>query len=820
MLRLRFVYLVLAGSIVASCGDDGESDQSAATNSDGAVEAGQDGSTLESDAGIDSGVDASRGSSSGAPMSRPETPPPRMPMSRTDADGDGYTAPEDCDDADSKVHPDAAESCNGKDEDCDGATDEGATDTKTFYRDADKDGYGTSTKQTACTAPEGYADKPGDCDDGAATVHPGAIEHCDFSIDEDCDGEIDEDAENANQYFADTDADGWGDHDAVLRTCEFDPPAGYTREAKATDCNDSDGTRNGDAVEACNELDDDCDGEIDEDVEGAYDYLDADGDGYGDPNTKESSCRRETPSAMRVPNGDDCNDNKDDPAASRIHPNAADLPDDAGLDSNCDGIDGDRANAVFVGADCGCSLAGPGTEARPYCQINRALQLSTKTVFFVATGPQFGGVITRTGVSIYGGYNCKNDWTRETRRPTDADASSHLDQITTVKLAQAPYAFALGFDFSQGPAANPVLLDSLAIEGPSVGPGQASTGLLIIGGPTAREVTLHASVIRGGPGGAGEPGIAGWLRACTTDVSEPSTVSGTCQPRGADGIGGVAAESAPGRTGAPGGAGGLGGQSFCGGICGLLNQDGVTTGNPGSNGAAGLSATTPAAASVDRFGTLEYDSSWVAPAGTSGQPGLHGAQGGQGGQGGMKAMITCIPACPSPLTGGTGGGGGPRGCGGGGGTGGRPGGPSIALQTWGADVRFEARSRLEAGKGGRGGDGASGAAGTSGSAGRAGAVGNSCQGRSAANGGNGGFGGNGGNGGGGAGGNGGPSMCWARAGTSLLLGDNSGAINVASVCPTVPASLGGEGGTAGSSLTGAAAAQSGLPGVTAQDHGW
>jgi hypothetical protein len=48
-----------------------------------------------------------------------------------DADGDGYNAGEDCDDGNASVHPWAAELCNGRDDDCDGHTDEGNPDSTT-----------------------------------------------------------------------------------------------------------------------------------------------------------------------------------------------------------------------------------------------------------------------------------------------------------------------------------------------------------------------------------------------------------------------------------------------------------------------------------------------------------------------------------------------------------------------------------------------------------------------------------------------------------------------------------------------------------------
>ena len=63
--------------------------------------------------------------------------------SPVDADGDGFTASEDCDDADAAVKPDAEEICDSVDNDCDGTVDgEGVTDAATWYADGDGGGYG------------------------------------------------------------------------------------------------------------------------------------------------------------------------------------------------------------------------------------------------------------------------------------------------------------------------------------------------------------------------------------------------------------------------------------------------------------------------------------------------------------------------------------------------------------------------------------------------------------------------------------------------------------------------------------------------------
>jgi hypothetical protein len=83
------------------------------------------------------------------------------------------------------------------------------------------------------------------------------------------------------------------------------------------DCNDYDPSIHPGAAEICgNGIDDNCDGQVDEGC-GCFAYLDADGDGYGNPATATPvSCGEGIPGY--VGQGGDCND--DDPS---VHPNAA-----------------------------------------------------------------------------------------------------------------------------------------------------------------------------------------------------------------------------------------------------------------------------------------------------------------------------------------------------------------------------------------------------------------------------------------------------------------------------------------------------------------
>lgn len=248
----------------------------------------------------------------------------------SDDDGDGYTVDVDCNDNDAAVNPGASEVCNGVDDDCDGFTDgSNATGTSTYYFDLDGDGYGLSTVSVdACDPPNGYVADKTDCDDNKASVNPGAEEICD-GLDNDCNNFIDDNVPNPDTWYQDSDGDGFGDPATVVSQCNA--PAGYV--GVADDCDDANPSVSPGASEVCNNIDDDCDGDIDGNaIDGDLWFEDNDDDNFGNPTSTVRAC---SAPAGYTENNTDCDDNSDD-----TFPGA---PEEctANVDYNCDGEAGD-----------------------------------------------------------------------------------------------------------------------------------------------------------------------------------------------------------------------------------------------------------------------------------------------------------------------------------------------------------------------------------------------------------------------------------------------------------------------------------------------
>jgi hypothetical protein len=260
----------------------------------------------------------------------------------------GYVSNDtDCDDTEATTYPGADEYCDGVNNDCDNETDEDdAVDASTWYRDSDRDGYGTTnTTKTQCYKPNGYVSISTDCDDSNKNINPGATEICDSANnDEDCDGGADDNDpqgtpnSGTTNYYVDGDNDGYGDENASPTAYCDDPSNGTV--ANNSDCDDSDSNINPDGTEVCDSAndDEDCDGGADDnDPEGpvsggTFYYIDSDTDGYGCDSCSGLRVCDSAPSNY-VTDDTDCDD-----SSSSVNPGAAETACD-GLDSDCDSND-------------------------------------------------------------------------------------------------------------------------------------------------------------------------------------------------------------------------------------------------------------------------------------------------------------------------------------------------------------------------------------------------------------------------------------------------------------------------------------------------
>ncbi len=153
-----------------------------------------------------------------------------------------------------------------------------------------------------------------DCDDGDASV-----------------------TSASTTVYTDSDSDGYGDSGTAEMACVVE--SGFA--TVGGDCDDTNSAVNPGAIEMCDTVDNDCDGNTDD--ASATDvstwYADADSDSYGDGSVAEMACDA---LSGYVADSTDCNDTD-----AAVNPGAMEVC-DSGLDNDCDGASDDADSDVVT----------------------------------------------------------------------------------------------------------------------------------------------------------------------------------------------------------------------------------------------------------------------------------------------------------------------------------------------------------------------------------------------------------------------------------------------------------------------------------------
>ena len=417
-----------------------------------------------------------------------------------------------------------------------------------------------------------------------------------------------------------------------------------------------------------------------------------------------------------------------------------DVPDDAFVDQNCDGVDGDLSKAIFVslaGNDLNDGLTRSSPKRTIQAGINAAS--SNRPQVYVAEGLYDEAITLRSGISVYGGFNAST-WSRAgVFTTTIRNGAVNAGRVVVVTGANITQASTLAYVSITG--------QSSAVAGTSVYGVYCSNCAAL----TLSRLTVTA--------GGGAPGVAGSGGSVGASGGPGGTGgAGSCDDSSGGGSGSAGQNNSCGRNG---GSGGTGGYSSSSGTVGGTGTGGTSGGyaggscyacagscTSGSGGPGGTGATGSAGSNGSGGSGGTVSGGYFVTA--SGGDGANGANGnGGGGGGGAGGQEICITYSGR---GNGGGGGGAGGCGGTLGSGGGGGGSSFAVFLVNSTGITLTNLTLTSNNGGNGGAGGSGGSGGGGGGGGSGGI--TCTGQVGAggSGGSGGAGGRGGHGGGGAGG--------------------------------------------------------------------
>jgi hypothetical protein len=367
--------------------------------------------------------------------------------------------------------------------------------------------------------------------------------------------------------------------------------------------------------ELCNGLDDNCNGDVDETFkndEGKYataahcgkcnrnceqlSYENA--VGICDVTLDEPDC-----TFACLPGFFDTNDNPGDGCECQ---KAGDIDYPNGQDVNCDGIDGEINNAIFVAKDG--DDANPGTIEEPKLTIQAGLNAAEaegKRDVYVATSVYSENITLKAGVSLYGGYSAdfkqRNTLLYETAIIGTEPQNTERGTVNVVNIT------------GDGEL---TYFDGFTVFGYNAEDAGSSSYTVYIRNADDRFVMSGNRVLsgNGGNGGAGTPGTDGGIGPAGTDGTNAYDLGvecGTLQKYSDGGLGGNHSCSGTDTSG------GRGGHGFCPNYS-TTSQSNEENGDPGKNGGGA-------------GGSLGYDGVIAPPGGT----------GGGGGGGGSCTAATC-----------------------------------------------------------------------------------------------------------------------------------------------------------------------------------